>query len=162
MKAAMLMMVAIALIVCAAPAFCQGGPGGHGGPGGPPPPPMAVQPPPPADRIDGIANDLNLTDDQVTALTALLTKIDAKVRPLMKAEQDSKKAVHEAFVSGDFDKAAGLASSATDAELAALKGGIAAWQQIKDSKILTDDQFAQLLAGPKHGPPPPPPGVGPR
>jgi hypothetical protein len=151
MKTAMWIIVVIAVLACAIAAYCQGGTGGPGGP--PPRPPMAVMPPPPADKIDPIAQALGLTTDQATALKAVLETSDATMQPLMQAAGDADKALHEAFAAGDFTAAADLASAATDAQLAAIKGGLTAWANIKASGTLTDDQFAKLLAGP-GGPPP--------
>lgn len=141
-------------------AYCQGGPGGPGpgGPGGPPPPPpKGIHPPPPADMIDALTAQLTLSADQATALKALLTKADATIQPLRQAAGDAEKALHEAFRSGDLDKAAELAQAASDADLSLTKASIDAWKQIKDSGVLTDDQFTKLLEGPGpcHGGPPP-------
>ena len=142
MKTAVLIALVMAVMVCVAPAYCQGGPGG------PPPPP-------PADRIDGITQKLGLTTDQATALKAILATTDTTMQPLMKAAGDANKALHEAFVAADFVSAANLATAATDAELALTKASIAAWAQIQASGILTADQFTKLLAGPGPGGPPP-------
>jgi len=127
---------------------------GTGGPGGPPPPSGGIPPPPPADRVDGITQGLGLTSDQATALTAILTTTDATMKPLMEAVGDATKALRDAFKAADFTTAATLTMAKADAELAATNASIVAWAQIKASGILTTDQFAELLAGPKPGGPP--------
>ena len=106
--------------------------------------------------IDGMAQMLDLTADQATALKAILTTTDTTMQPLMEAAGAANKALRDAFVAADFDAAAGLAAAATNAELAVTRASIAAWAQIQASNALTADQFTELLAGPRHGGPRPP------
>jgi Spy/CpxP family protein refolding chaperone len=149
MKRTVVIAAVLALVLTGLAAWCQGGPGG--------PPPGArgcsIPPTPPADATDRIATALSLTTDQAAALKTILATNDATIKPLMEAARTADKAVSDAFVAGDFDSAATLAATASEAQLAVVKANIAGWAAIKASEILTDTQFAQLLTGP--GAPPP-------
>lgn len=158
-----LMMV---VVMCATPAYCQGGPKGpergapmavQPPPPGSQPPPAEIEPPPAAAMIDGIAQNLGLTTDQAAALSAILTTTESTLQPLMEEAAAAQKALRDAFSAADFSAAADLATSAASAELAVTKVCLTAWAQIQDSGILTADQLTKLLAGPRQGGNPPPP-----
>jgi Spy/CpxP family protein refolding chaperone len=153
MKTTVLIALAVAVVMCVAPAWSQGRPG----PGGPPHGAMgAVPPPPPADAIANIAQLLGLTTDQATALKTILTANDTVIKPLMEAARTADKALHDAVVALDFTTAADLVTAASDAQLALTNANIDAWVKIQTSGILTTDQLTKLLAGPGPGGPPPP------
>ena len=164
-----LIALIMVVVICVTPAYCQGGPKGpgRGAPTAtqqPPPPstegqppPPGVHPPPAAATIDSIAQRFALTTDQATTLGAILTTTEATMQPLMEAAATANKALQDAFAAADFDAAADLAASASNAELAVTKASLTAWAQIKDSGILTADQLTTLLTGPKQGGGPPPP-----
>jgi len=152
MKKVVLIAVLLAVALCAAPVWSQGGPprgGPHGGG-------MAIQPPPPAAMIDPITAALSLTADQAASLKAILTDADAAIPPLQQAARDAGKALRDAVFSTSADSTASV-DELIDAAQAAQKevtvASITAWDKIK--AILTADQFAKLAAGPGPGGPPP-------
>ncbi|MHB9037106.1 MAG: periplasmic heavy metal sensor [Armatimonadota bacterium] len=163
MKTVVLITVALMVMMCVTPVWCQGRPG-PGGPGHCGPMPgvgMAVPPPPPAAAIEGITNALQLTADQAASLKTILTASETTIQPLMKAAAEASKALHEAVFATEYDAAAvaELAASALTAEGNLVTANIGAWAKIRP--ILTADQLAMLQAGPgpEHGPGgPPPPG----
>lgn len=79
MKTAVLIAVVMTAVMCAVPAWSQGGrpggPGGHGGPGGA----MMCPPPPPAAAIDAITKEFTLSTSQSTSLEAILKTNDATI-----------------------------------------------------------------------------------
>lgn len=154
MKNAVLIALAAAALMCVTPAWSQGGPGGPPRGGG-----MAIPPPPAAAMIDSITTALGLTTDQATALKTVLATNDAAIQPLMDAARTAERAVRDAFVAADFDSAATLAQTASEAQIAVAKASITGWKTIQDSGILTADQFTTLLTKP-CGPPPQEPGGG--
>jgi hypothetical protein len=122
-------------------------------------PVMAVMPPH-ADMIDGIANALELTTDQTTALKTILTKSDAVILPLGKTAADKTAALRTAVMvpASQYDQTTvdTRTTEAMNAESALVAACITAWNDIRSNSTLTDDQLAKLMAGPP--PPPPPPG----
>lgn len=153
------LVIALAVIIIATAAWCQGGPGGPGGPKGPAPSAMAVLLPPPAGAVDQITKALSLTTTQAADLKTALTASDATIQPLLKAAGDSAKALRDAvFAGGTADQITQLTADAQQAELAVIEASVNTWGQIKS--ILTADQFAKLAAGPGAPPPPPTNGGG--
>lgn len=149
MKTTALVAVVLAVVMCAVPAWCQGGPGGPGGPC----PAMGIQPTPPASSIDSITTTFSLTTDQATQLKAILTANDTAVQSLMDAAQTADKALQDAVTAADFDSAADLATAASDAHLAITKANIDGWAKIQSSGILTAAQLTQLMTSPVGAPP---------
>jgi Spy/CpxP family protein refolding chaperone len=120
-----------ALLGLALPAMAQPGPHGHGGPGGPGGPQM----------IERMTQQLNLTDDQVTQLRAIVSKYHQG------ASGDAMKAFHDARANLETlisDPASTDQQVMTAAKDVSAKGEQAAVQRhrmaVEIDSILTPDQ----------------------
>lgn len=166
MKKTVLVLVVLAVFICTAAVWGQGGPRRGGPPPGPPICAAMAVMPPHAPMVDAIGPALQLTTDQVTGLKEILTTSDATILPLVKTAADKSKALRDAVLvpKSQYDQTTvdKLTKEAQTAEAAVLTAGISTWTAIRSSGILTDDQLAKFMAGPV-GPPPggPPPGGGP-
>lgn len=161
-----LIITALVVAVTATAAWSQGGgtPRGMGG-AGMSCPAMATALPQ-ASAVERVTDTLGLTDEQVTKLTAAMTKSQESINSLAQTAATATKALGAALVASEYDaqKVKELAAAAEKAEAAVVSARIDEWTQIRS--ILTADQAKQFLASamqrPPQGqrPPGPPPGDG--
>lgn len=153
LRKAILVVLALAMVVCASAALAQQGPP----PGGPPMGPgqgrqgmgmgscpvMAIAPPP-AMMIERIGDTLGLTADQKDKLVAALTKNETALMPLRQKSGEASKALHDAVFAPTFDaaKVNELLAAAQKAEAAVAMAEIQAWSDIR--AILSADQITKL------------------
>jgi hypothetical protein len=157
MKKTVLVVLTLAVAMCATAAWGQGGPP-PGGPRGMGSVAMAIMPPR-ADMTDCITSSLELTTAQATALKSILTTSDSTIQPLMKTAADKCKALRAGIF--DSDNVATLLKDAQTAEQQVIDACMNTWTAIAVSADLnlTSDQLTKLVTGPPcggppHGPPP--------
>ncbi len=182
MKKAVVIVLVLAAIVCAASAMAQtpaqgpgGGRRGVGGMFGMGCPAMALMPPQPM-LIDR-AESLNLPAETKDKLKAVLTKGEETLQPLRQKAQEASSALRTALLADEFSEAKvkQLAADAEKAEQAVVDAELGVWRDVRGA--LSADQvkaLRELLTGgmrrapggaggpgpgpaPQPGPPPAPP-----
>ena len=153
MKTRLLVVAALATLVCASTVMSQGGgrqsggrqggPGGSGGSGAMSCPAMAVAPPQAA-MLERFSESLELTDEQTTQLTEVMTKGDKTARTLQEKAVKATKALKTALLAADFDvvKVKELSTAAQKAEADLITASIDEWVKIR--AILSDTQLTAL------------------
>gem|GEM_PF-2908975 len=150
MKKSVIILLVLALALCATVALAQGGPGGPGGQnrrGGNNAASLSMAvAPPPAAMIDSIADNLQLTSDQKTKLSAILTKADETLRPLRQKSGQTAIALRDAVLDSNYDaqKVAQLLADAQKADAAVITAEMQTWDQIRP--VLSADQLNKLKA----------------
>jgi Spy/CpxP family protein refolding chaperone len=164
LRKVLFIILALALVAGATAAFAEdnppppppppGGPGGmmagggmamRGGGMGMGCPAMAVAPPQAA-MIERMGDQLALTDDQKTKLTAALTKSEDALKELRQKGAKGCKALQDAVLAPTYDaaKVAQLLADAKTIEASIADSEIKTWTEIRG--ILTADQLAKLSA----------------
>jgi len=110
---------------------------------------MAITPPS-ASMIDR-ATSLELTDDQKTKLTTVLTKADTTLAPLRQKATEATTALRTAVYGATYDaaKAQALLAAAQKADADVSNAELAVWTEIR--AILTADQVSKLQSQRRGG-----------
>lgn len=142
-----LLVAALATVICTTPAWSQGRSGGRGGQGmgmGMMSSPAMSVKIPQANMIDRLADSLQLTDDQKTQLKSIITKGTETLNTLTKKSTASSKVLREAILATSYDaqKVKDLAATAERDEAAEVSASIDVWTQIRS--VLSADQIKQL------------------
>ncbi|MCE5323011.1 periplasmic heavy metal sensor [bacterium] len=142
MKTKVLIGLVLAMILCMTPVWCQQGGPRQGGVG------MSsvvmTVMPPQANMIDRLAEQLDLTEDQVSSLKTVLTEGNTTVQSLQKTSSSAAQALRKALFAStyDADAVADAAAKAEKAEAAVVTASINVWVQIRE--VLTADQITAL------------------
>jgi Spy/CpxP family protein refolding chaperone len=94
--------------------------------------------------LDRAADTLQLTDDQKTRLTTIITKNDQALQPLMQKSAQAAQALRAAILAPTYDaqKVKELSVVAEKAETDVINARINTWTEIR--AVLTADQSAKL------------------
>jgi len=146
MRKSVVIALALAIVICAIPAWSQGpgGPMGRGMGGSMMSSPLMAVAPPRAVMFERMATTLQLTTDQSAKLKDVTTKCDAAMLPLTTKLMDATRALRTAVTGTTYDvkTVKSLAAAAEKAEADCIAACIDEWTQIRS--ILTSDQAAQL------------------